>query len=154
MERNQQIEKSGPAPTSLNEAESKSLVDSYAADVNNQPKVHKKPSLWELVTNLFAWELLAVFLSTALLAAIIGILASYNHQPQPIWKHTSLNSVISWLSTISKGCVLFAISESLGQLKWLWFTQKSRPMSHLRTFDAASRGVTGSAELIWNLRAK
>ncbi|KAJ5368535.1 uncharacterized protein N7496_008295 [Penicillium cataractarum] len=150
----QHIEQPAPAPTSSNEAESKSLVNSDAAEDNAQPKIHKKPSVWKLVTKLFAWELLAVFLSTALLAAIIGILASYNHQPQPIWDYTSLNSVISWLSTISKGCVLFAISESLGQLKWLWFTQKSRPMSHLRTFDAASRGVTGSAELIWNLRAK
>ncbi|KAE8376760.1 hypothetical protein BDV26DRAFT_264929 [Aspergillus bertholletiae] len=109
-------------------------------------------SLWTLSSSWYIWEVLAVILSAATLVAIIAILAKFNHQPQPAWKHVSLNSVISWLSTISKGCVLYAISEALGQLKWVWFAQKTRPMLNLQAFDSASRGFYGSGELIWTLR--
>ncbi|KAJ5585742.1 hypothetical protein N7450_005529 [Penicillium hetheringtonii] len=102
----------------------------------------------------FIWELLALILSTGFLIAIIAILAHYNHQPQPNWDRVSLNSVISWLSALSKACVIFCISESLGQLKWVWFAQKRRPISDLQYFDSASRGTWGSLQLIWSLRAK
>ncbi|KAB8265036.1 hypothetical protein BDV32DRAFT_62518 [Aspergillus pseudonomiae] len=108
--------------------------------------------IWALNSDWYVWEILALILSAATLIAIIVILAKFDQQPQPSWKHVSLNSVISWLSTISKGCVLYAISEALGQLKWAWFAQGTRPMSNFRTFDAASRGFYGSGELIWTLR--
>ncbi|KAJ5773858.1 hypothetical protein N7457_008754 [Penicillium paradoxum] len=93
-------------------------------------------------------------LSSALLVAIVVILAQYNHQPQPTWRFVSLNTIISWLSTIAKGCVLFTVSEGIGQLKWVWFTRKSRPLGDLGTFDGASRGIYGCAGLVWRLRAK
>ncbi|CAI7654037.1 unnamed protein product [Penicillium glandicola] len=112
------------------------------------------PSIWKLFCKVFIWEILAMILSTGLLLAIVVILNNYNHHPQPIWEYVSLNSIISWISTIAKACVLFSLSEGLGQLKWIWFTQKRRPMSDLRTFDSASRGIYGCAELIWNLRAR
>ncbi|OGM45307.1 hypothetical protein ABOM_006429 [Aspergillus bombycis] len=108
--------------------------------------------IWTLNSDWYVWEVLAVVLSAAALIAIIVILAKFDQQPQPTWKHVSLNSVISWLSTISKACVLYTISEALGQLKWVWFAQGTRPMSNLRTFDSASRGFYGSGELIWTLR--
>lgn len=154
MEPNQKDEQPAQTPSSPHEAASESLVNSDPGDQNNQLKSRENSSLWSLASKLFVLELLAVVLSTALLIAIIVILASFNHHPQPHWEHMSLNSLISWLSTISKGSVLFAISESLGQLKWLWFTQKSRAISDLQTFDAASRGFFGSAMLMWDLRAK
>jgi hypothetical protein len=103
---------------------------------------------------LFIWEVLAMLLSSGLLVAIIVVLARYNHSPQPIWRYVSLNSMISWLSTISKGCVLFSISEGIGQLKWVWFARKSRPLIDLGTFDGASRGIWGCAGLVWRLKAK
>ncbi|KAB8228681.1 DUF3176 domain-containing protein [Aspergillus alliaceus] len=109
-------------------------------------------TVWSLISDWFIWEVLAVLLSAVTLAAIVAILAKFDHKPQPVWKHVSLNSVVSWLSTISKGCVLFAISEALGQLKWVWFAKKSRPMLNLRAFDSASRGFYGSGELMWALR--
>ena len=82
------------------------------------------------------------------------VLARYDHRPQPTWRYVSLNSMISWLSTISKGCVLFSISEGIGQLKWVWFARKSRPLIDLGTFDGASRGIWGCAGLVWRLKAK
>ncbi|OJJ29893.1 hypothetical protein ASPWEDRAFT_121856 [Aspergillus wentii DTO 134E9] len=85
---------------------------------------------------------------------MVVILAKFDKQPQPIWAHMSLNPLVSWLSTVSKGCILYGINEALGQLKWVWFMQKTRPMPNLRTFDSASRGFYGSAELIWTLRCQ
>ncbi|KAE8420070.1 hypothetical protein BDV36DRAFT_293719 [Aspergillus pseudocaelatus] len=117
----------------------------------NQRKLFGQ-SIWTLNSAWYVWEVLAVILSAATLIAIIVILTKFDQQPQPTWGHVSLNSVISWLSTISKGCVLYAISEALGQLKWVWFAQGTRPMTNLRAFDSASRGFYGSGELIWTLR--
>ncbi|KAL4912778.1 hypothetical protein BDW62DRAFT_216045 [Aspergillus aurantiobrunneus] len=70
------------------------------------------------------------------------------------WSHMSLNSLISWMSTISKGCVIISSSEALGQLKWVWVSQTARLIRELRTFDSASRGLYGAAEPIWTLRAR
>ncbi|KAE8153169.1 hypothetical protein BDV25DRAFT_127495 [Aspergillus avenaceus] len=70
------------------------------------------------------------------------ILSRVDGRPQPAWKHV----------TISKGSILYVISEALGQLKWVWFAQRTRPLSNLREFDWASRGFYGSGELMWRLR--
>lgn len=93
-------------------------------------------------------------LSSGLLVAIVVVLAQYDDRPQPAWRLVSLNSVISWLSTVSKGCVLSTISEGIGQLKWVWFSRKSRPLVDLGAFDGASRGIYGCAGLLWKLRAR
>ncbi|OKP09574.1 hypothetical protein PENSUB_5006 [Penicillium subrubescens] len=101
----------------------------------------------------FVWELLGVAISGGILVATVVILASLNNTPEPKWKYMSLNSLISWLSTVSKGCLISAISGVLGQLKWTWFKQASRPLPDLRQFDTASRGFYGAIQLIWRLRA-
>lgn len=111
-------------------------------------------SMWTITSDWFVWEISAMLLSLGLLLAIIVILSRFNHRPQPSWNYMSLNSLISWLSTFSKGSVLFAISETIGQMKWTWLSKKTRPISDLRTFDSASRGLYGSAELIWSMRAR
>ena len=124
-------------------------------DTADQDKSNKtRPSIWRLISKLFIWEILAMLLSSGLLVAIMVVLARYDHRPQPTWRYVSLNSMISWLSTISKGCVLFSISEGIGQLKWVWFARKSRPLIDLGTFDGASRGIWGCAGLVWRLKAK
>lgn len=43
--------------------------------------------------------------------------------------------------------MLFAVAESLSQLKWLWFRQP-RMLEEIQTFDDASRGPMGAAQLI------
>ncbi|PYH92403.1 hypothetical protein BO71DRAFT_420837 [Aspergillus ellipticus CBS 707.79] len=85
---------------------------------------------------------------------MICLLAFYNQRPQPSWQYVSLNSIISWLSTLSKGSLVFAVGEMIGQLKWVWFAQQQRPLIHLRSFDSASRGPWGSLGLFWTLRAR
>ncbi|KAJ5378467.1 hypothetical protein N7509_011586 [Penicillium cosmopolitanum] len=117
-------------------------------------KEQRRESQKSVDSDWFVWELLGVAISGGILVATVVILASLNNTPEPKWKYMSLNSLISWLSTVSKGCLISAISGVLGQLKWTWFKQASRPLPDLRQFDTASRGFYGAIQLIWRLRAR
>lgn len=66
----------------------------------------------------------------------------------------SLNTLLSWLSTVDKGCILFPVSATLSQLMWVWFAERKRPLSGLTVFDNASRGIYGSAKLLWALKMR
>ncbi|KAL4893169.1 Mus7/MMS22 family-domain-containing protein [Aspergillus ambiguus] len=102
----------------------------------------------------WGWDILGLTLALAVLIAIIVILRVYDGKQQPSWRWISLNTLLSWLSTVGKGCIALPLSTGLSQLKWVWFAQKKRPMSDLRVFDNASRGIYGSAELLWALRMR
>jgi hypothetical protein len=120
------------------------------------------------------WEIAGILGSAAAIAGIIGILLALNNKQQPSWARpqnycvkvpytnkmechnasVSINSLISWLSTIAKICVFIPVTKGLGQLKWVWFAEKERTLADLETFDSATRGVTGSAMLVWKLRGR
>ncbi|KAL4875677.1 hypothetical protein BJY04DRAFT_201373 [Aspergillus karnatakaensis] len=125
--------------------------NSQSNDISIRPATS---TLWQKYNDWFVWEFSAIALSAAVLIALVVILTQYDEKPQPSWGYMSLNSLISWLSTVAKACIIVSCSEALGQLKWVWFSQKSRPIEELRTFDAASRGAYGALELAWKLRAR
>ncbi|EHK50836.1 hypothetical protein TRIATDRAFT_94133 [Trichoderma atroviride IMI 206040] len=100
----------------------------------------------------WGWEIFGVLGSAAIIVGIAVILDRFDGKRQPSWEHVSLNSLISWLSTAAKFCLLMPISRGLGQLKWVWFAEKKRPLSDLEEFDSASRSISGSAKLLWRLK--
>lgn len=102
----------------------------------------------------WGWDILALSFALAVLVAIIVILCVFDGKEQPNWRYISLNTLLSWLSTVGKACILFPASATLSQLKWVWFAERKRPLSDLRVFDSASRGIYGSAELLWALRMR
>lgn len=106
------------------------------------------------IDSWWGWDILALSLGLAILIAIIAILRVYDGKQQPTWKLISLNTLLSWLSTVAKGCIAFSLSSGLSQLKWVWFAQRKRPLSDLSVFDNASRGLYGSAELLWALKMR
>lgn len=79
--------------------------------------------------DLWLWEIIGVVGSAAALAGIIGLVAALDGKPLPRWSQphelnatfrgkqygtsvaVSVNSVIAWLSTIGKLCVLIPISK-------------------------------------------
>lgn len=81
------------------------------------PKTKKKGPSLKRDIQPWSWETGGVILAGGTIGAIIAILASYDGRRQPDWSNISLNSAISWLSTLAKACILYAVSESLGQLK-------------------------------------
>ncbi|KAL2797288.1 hypothetical protein BJX66DRAFT_335191 [Aspergillus keveii] len=98
-------------------------------------------------------ELIALILSIGTIVAIVLVLRRYDGRQQPGWQGISLNSLLSWLSTVAKAYLLFSLTESLGQLKWAWFSSKNHPLSDLKVFDSASRGgFLGALELIWRVK--
>ncbi|PPJ54655.1 hypothetical protein CBER1_07664 [Cercospora berteroae] len=99
-------------------------------------------------------ELLGVIISAGALAAIVGILYHYHGTPQPTWRNVSLNTMISWLSTLANVMVLIPVTSGLSQLKWVWFAGKRRTMSDRGYFDSASRGVIGSLALIFEQQGR
>jgi hypothetical protein len=123
----------------------------------------------------WVWEILSLGVSAIALGAIIFLLSSLDNKPQPLWASAkqhcvavpgseqtvcrrsgiTVNSVVSWLGTLARICLLLPLSNGLGQLKWSWYSYgKNRPLADLDTFDAASRGLTGSIQLIWLLKAR
>jgi hypothetical protein len=99
-------------------------------------------------------DIIALVLSAGILLAIVGLLQRYDGKKQPDWKHLSLNTVIAWLSTLSKGCIVLLLGRSMGQLKWIWFVGARQPLADLRTFDMASRGFLGSIILLFKQKGK
>ncbi|KAK0619156.1 hypothetical protein B0T14DRAFT_495975 [Immersiella caudata] len=65
-------------------------------------------------------------------------------------RYTSIGftTVIATLATATRSCMLFGVAEIIGQLKWVWFTRRTRPLYHLYQFDEASRGIIGSLEIL------
>lgn len=107
------------------------------------------------VLRYWALEILTVLFAIFLLAAIIGLLDHYDGRYMPEWPfEINLNSAIAFLSTFLKAAIVAAVAEIIGQIKWNWFTERTRPLHHLQDFDAASRSVLGSTKLIfmvlWN----
>lgn len=118
----------------------------------------------------WAWELIGIIGSAAALIGLAILLKRVDNKQQPIWggeyycvkggticrqtPQVSLNSVISLISTVAKICVLIPVTKGLGQLKWVYFAEKDRVLADFETFESATRGLTGSAMLVWRLRAR
>lgn len=110
------------------------------------------------------WEIVGVVGSALALMGIIVFASHFNNGPTPSWSMTvskynktftvTMNSILSLLSTIAKICVLIPVTKGLGQLKWIWFAKRERSLRDIETFESASRGLTGSALLMWKLKFK
>lgn len=84
--------------------------------------------------------------------AIPVALLIYNNKPSPsLPRGITLNTIVLLLATGSKSSLLFVTSESIGQLKWIWFRKEHR-LSDIQAFDSASRGPWGSFLLLYQHR--
>lgn len=75
----------------------------------------------------------------------VGMLSAANNTPLASWPLLlQPNTVLSTLSTVGKSAFLVTISGSLSQLKWGHFWYQARSLSHLQSFEDASRGPWGA----------
>jgi Protein of unknown function (DUF3176) len=113
---------------------------------------YKKWLRW-LLSDSWALEYMAMTIAMAALAAIFIILILYNGKPLADWPHSiQLNTVLSTLATVVKGFLLLPVCACLSQLKWLWYTHKTKSLQDFQIFDAASRGPWGSLQLLFRLK--
>lgn len=62
---------------------------------------------------------------------------------------TYLPSMAGLLMSILRITMLYPVSAAMGQLKWHYFRRPgSRPVTDLKAFDDASRGVFGSFKML------
>jgi hypothetical protein len=101
------------------------------------------------------WEAWACIGSLASFLATTGLLIAYQGKSQPEWPYgITLNSAVSWLTTITKGFLLIPSSACISQSIWISYSTKSQSLDRLRIYDSASRGPWGSLELLLALKAR
>lgn len=90
------------------------------------------------------------------------IILVYQNRPLSDWPYQriTLNAVISVMSILFKGGLLFVVTQALSQAKWLLYsstkegdhssrTNAPSPLIYLQIFDDASRGPWGSIRLLF-----
>lgn len=101
----------------------------------------------------WAWEVAAMLSSIGCISAIVVILSIYDkHEVVTFFDGITLNAVISLLSTFGKTTLLFVLGSTLGQQKWILYSQKSRLLIDAHIIDEASRGPLGSLWALWKIR--
>ncbi|OTB01112.1 hypothetical protein M426DRAFT_266618 [Hypoxylon sp. CI-4A] len=95
------------------------------------------------------WEIWSLLVALGLMVVTYCILSWYNGQRVPEWSFSiNLNTLIALISTIIRAMMLVSVAEIISQTKWDWFS-RSRPLSHMKNFDEASRSISGSLGLLF-----
>jgi hypothetical protein len=142
------------SPSTLIQKELPSTIET-----SKRPKYARKSQLREYLRSQNAWpwwwETWACIGSLASFLATAGLLAAFQGKSQPEWPYgITLNSAVSWLSTIIKGFLLVPSTTCISQSMWISYSKGSQSLDRLRIYDSASRGPWGSLELLWTLRAR
>ncbi|KAL7916904.1 hypothetical protein GGI35DRAFT_486044 [Trichoderma velutinum] len=103
----------------------------------------------DIFAKLWLWEIVGCIFSLVCLAAIVIVLKYEDGRQLDQWSLAiSPTAVISFLATIAKSSFMLAVTEVLGQLKWLHFDGQPRRLADLSLFDRASRGPYGGLILV------
>jgi hypothetical protein len=111
--------------------------------------------LLQRINDWWVLEATGLLISIGAAGAAVGVLRLYNGRPLQEWRyHLSINTVISFLAIISKSSLALVVEGCLGQLKWIWYSspRKRHSLLDFQTFDGASRGPYGAAQLLLTLQ--
>jgi len=150
-------------------ADAAASIHSSRAEAAATPETPRPRSFRQRLSSLFegwyyGWEVFGIAASGSAVVAIAILVWHFDGRPTPRWSARvygtdrtftlTLNSLLSIISTFGSTCAMIPVTKGLGQLKYLWFLDKDRTLADLETFDSASRGKVGSAQLLWRLRFK
>ena len=94
-------------------------------------------------------------ISVAALISIAAVLIAYNDKPMSDWQAILRpNTVVSALSTLSKSAMLMVIGQGIGQLKWIYFSERPHRLLDFERFDAASRGPLGAVQILFCINGR
>jgi hypothetical protein len=103
-------------------------VANHAKETTEAITLPEKKTLSSRLDDWYAWEVLGVLLSAACILTIVALLLWLDKKPLPQWGFTTpektvggkiipekrvniaLNSVLSWISTVGKICILIPIT--------------------------------------------
>ncbi|KAF4783136.1 hypothetical protein HER10_EVM0006616 [Colletotrichum scovillei] len=98
-------------------------------------------------------EICALVLSITALVTVAALLLAYDGKPLSTWSFfLTFNTIISFLGTISRTTLAFAIGACLSQEKWNWFRRKDDYVISYDRFEEAGRGPLGSVRLLWRIK--
>lgn len=86
------------------------------------------------------------------LAAMVILLATFNNHRVFVFHGVTLNAIVALLSTWSKTTLLFVLSSTIGQWKWILYARGPRPLLDAYIIDEASRGPLGSLQMLWRMK--
>lgn len=86
--------------------------------------------------------------------AIIVILSRADGKPhQDLFLGLTLNTLVAFLTSLTKAAFLVPVVEGLGQLKWLWFLSPTlKPLLDFQVFDEGTKGGIGTLKLLFRFR--
>ncbi|KAH6613877.1 hypothetical protein C7974DRAFT_403967 [Boeremia exigua] len=111
--------------------------------------------LRQCVHKLWLLELSASILSLVFFAAICVVLKVYENlivETTVMMKRPHIYPILAILGAMMRATMLLPVATAIGQLKWSWFRSRSRTLVDMERFDEATRGIYGSAKLLFYLR--
>jgi len=109
------------------------------------------------VHSLWIWEILSFAAAGVLYGVFFFLLFQYDGQRVAQWEEDSpisqlfrtLQSAISFLTTLMKAAILLPVASAIGQLKW-HYMRHPRRLKDLELIDGASRGGLGAVRLLFS----
>lgn len=78
------------------------------------------------VEDTWLLQTLAIIFSILSIGAIAALLAHYDNKSIFDWNGVTLNAVVAVFAALTKALLAFAISDCLGQSKWIWFSWQQK----------------------------
>ena len=92
-------------------------------------------------------------IDTAAPAIVILLWRCDGNPPPNLGLGITLNTVLAFLTSLTKVAFMVPIIECLGQLKWMWFlSRQHRPLMDFQVFEEATRGGLGGAKLLFKFK--
>lgn len=135
--------------TSMELSRNTRIVDDAAALTSPRLFLWARHIMTRWFTEWWMLEIMSWCFSAMCMVAIIGILIIYDGHGIPSWPlGLTINGFVIVFSNLAKSALLLSTAEALGQLKWNWFGQESRPLMFFEWIDMASRGPWGALLLL------
>ena len=89
------------------------------------------------VENSWALEFLAWLFGAVTLTILVIVLGVFNGKPLSRWhSNISVNTLVNVLTTSSSTALIFPVTSSILQLRWLWLQKKTRSVADFDSFGA------------------
>lgn len=126
---------------------------------NQEDSLERRSPRFNILSILqdWMWEFGSAALSLICLLAVVVVLLVFQDKPLSRWNvklDITPNTLVSFLSTLSRASLLLPIASSISQLKWIHAASAPTYLSDIEVFDAASRGPWGALTLLWTLNAR
>ena len=125
------------------------------------PPAENAPSAPTRPQSSFRWwslEIICLLGALGCLGAMVGVLRMYDGKSQERWSNSTLtlNGLIALLSTLCRTFFMVAVASTIAQGKWIDLSERrgdsGSQLGDFALFDHASRGLWGSAQLLWRYK--